>query len=266
MQPVSSSTKIGISFLVLFVLYHAAEYMIVFRDSPAGFFLFQFLFFLAAWRLGHWYAASGLTVWGLPFTARSFKLFLIGIGVGCILYGVPYALALYLGVEVILRVPDGVPLVKSTLPFAFGVLFSSLSEDMLTRGLIYQYYHPKLKPLGLILLSASVYLLNHIYRLTDGPETWLYLFLLGVIFLIPVLFTRNLWLTGGMHWAGNTVFFVTHSVIQTEESRGPLSANALFAGWLLVCIPLLLLLCRRLPQILKSRTSDFSLKPARHES
>lgn len=266
MQSVNSSTKFGVSFLMLFVLYHAAEYMIVFQGSPAGFFLFQLLFFVSAWLLGQAYGANGLANWGLPFVAKSSKLFLMGIGLGCILYAVPYALSLYLGIEFVIRVPAGVPLIKSALPFAFGVLFSSFSEDILTRGLIYRHFNARLKPLGLVLLSASVYVLNHIYRLTDGPEAWMYLFLLGAVFIIPVIFTKNLWLTGGMHWAGNTFFFVTHSVIQTQESSRYLSPNYLFAAWLLVFLPLLGYLCRRLTRPPQTPPAAFFLNPVSHES
>jgi len=54
--------KTSISFIVLFVLYHLAEYMIVFKNHVAGFFIFQFLFFLSAWVLGNWNQKNGSTL------------------------------------------------------------------------------------------------------------------------------------------------------------------------------------------------------------
>lgn len=237
--------KVLVSFIVLFVLYHAAEYMIVFRNNAPGFLGGQALFFLAALLLGHWYRQKGLAAWGLPFSAKLWKPLFTGVLLGVLLYAVPFFVGLAFGIEKVVKVPGATEILTASLPFAFGVLFSSFSEDVLTRGLPYAHLHQKLKVTVLVLLSAAVYLLNHIYRLDDGPAALLYLFLLGVVYIIPVVFTGNLWLTGGMHWAGNVFFFVTHGVIQTEEGNPHFSSNYLFASWLLLAIPLTWLFCKR---------------------
>ena len=229
--------KLILSFVILFLLYHAAEYMILFENDVTGFFIFQTLFFVAAFALGNWYSKEGLAAWGLHFSAKLFKPLFIGILSGIVIYAIPYYLSLAIGIETIIKVPGLSEIVKTSLPFIFGVLFSSFSEDILTRGLIYKHFNHKLKPLYLILLSATVYLLNHIYRLTSGPETILYLFLLGIIFVIPLMQTNRLWFTGGMHWAGNSFFFVSHNAIQMESNNNGLSPNYLFAICLAVFIP-----------------------------
>ncbi|MGB8376554.1 MAG: hypothetical protein WCE57_14640, partial [Salegentibacter sp.] len=46
------STKLAVSFFVLFSFYHLAEYMIIFRNNATGFLIFQLLFFLSAFLLG----------------------------------------------------------------------------------------------------------------------------------------------------------------------------------------------------------------------
>jgi membrane protease YdiL (CAAX protease family) len=237
--------KAGIAFLILFVLYHAAEYMIVFRNNAPGFLGLQALFFGAALLLGNWYRKSGLRAWGLPFRGAVWKPLITGILLGIALYAVPFFVALAFEIEQVVQVPDGTTILKASLPFAFGVLFSSFSEDLLTRSVPYAHFRDKIPVYALVLLSAAVYVLNHIYRLDDGPAALLYLFLLGVVYIIPVVFTGNLWLTGGMHWAGNVFFFVTHSAIQTEERHPYFSSNYLFATWLVLCIPLVWLFCRR---------------------
>lgn len=237
--------KIVVAFVVLFVLYHTAEYFILFQNNAAGFLGGQALFFIAALLLGSWYRKKGLGAWGLPFSGRVWKPLLTGVLLGVALYAVPYTVSLLLGIEQVVKVPDGTTILKAGLPFAFGVLFSSFSEDMLTRGIPYAYFGKRIGVHALVLLSAVVYTLNHIYRLGDGPAALLYLFLLGVVYMIPVVYTGNLWLTGGMHWAGNVFFFVTHSVVGTEEGNGPFSYNYLFATWLVLCIPLLWFFCKR---------------------
>lgn len=237
--------KVLVSFVLLFGLYHAAEYFILFQNNAIGFLSLQVLFFAVAGLLGVWYRRNGLGAWGLPFARSAWPRLLTGVVLGVVLYAVPFLVALAFGIEKVVKVPDGATMVKASLPFAFGVLFSSFSEDVLTRGVPYAHFQNRIKVPLLVLLSASVYVLNHVYRLGDGPDTLLYLFLLGVVYIIPVVFTRSLWLTGGMHWAGNVFFFVTHNVIQTEEAHPAFSYNYLFATWLLLCIPLAWLFCKR---------------------
>jgi hypothetical protein len=103
----------------------------------------------------------------------------------------------------------------------------------------------------LILISALIYLLNHIYRLTEGPEAWCYIFLLGVNFMIPLVLTKNLWFTGSMHWAGNAFFFMTHQVMKTETPAGVMSPNYVFAICLLAFIPLNWLISSRLKPVVR---------------
>lgn len=238
--------RIVVAFVILFALYHAAEYMIVFQNNAAGFLGLQALFFGAALLLGRWYRGNGLKAWRLPFAGGVWKPLLTGVLLGIAVYAVPYFVSLAFGIEQVVKVPDGATIIKATLPFAFGVLFSSFSEDVLTRGLPYAFLHKRMGVYTMVLLSAAVYTLNHIYRLDDGPAALLYLFLLGVVYVIPLVYTGNLWLTGGMHWAGNVFFFATHSVIQTEEHNPHFSSNYLFATWLVLCIPLVWLFCKRM--------------------
>ncbi len=232
------TVKIILAFILLFAFYHLAEYMIMFNNSVAGFFVFQILFFVAAWLLGNWYNKQGFKCWGLPFSKGVLRNILFGIMVGILLYAVPFVISLAIGVEKIVSIPNFSKLIAASLPFIFGVIFSSFSEDVLTRGLVYRFLNKKISTLLLIFISASIYLLNHIYRLGDGLDTLLYLFLLGINFVIPLINTKNLWFTGSMHWAGNSFFFVTHGVIQTESGTGFISANYIFSLWLLVAIPI----------------------------
>ncbi len=232
---ISLNSKAIISFLLLFLLYHLAEYWILFKNNAIGFLGCQFLFFIVAFFLGRWYNGAGLAAWGLRLSGR--KYFFQGVAGGISLYGITFLIALQIGIEKITHVPDFTTMLKGTLPFAFGVLFSSFSEDVFTRGLIYTHLKDKISQHLLMLFSATVYLLNHIYRLNDGPDTLLYLFLLGIVLCIPIIFTKNLWLTGFIHWSGNTFFFITHQMIQTESNEAMVSSNFLFTMFLLAFIP-----------------------------
>ncbi len=229
--------KTSISFIVLFVFYHLAEYMILFKNHIAGFFIFQFLFFLSAWILGNWNQKNGLGFWMLSLSKFKIKYFLIGLILGLILYAVPYIISLFLGIEIISKIPTFVDILKASIPFSFGVLFSSFSEDILTRGTVFRLLNGKAKTASIIIISSLLYLLNHIYRLNDGFETLTYIFLLGVLFVIPLIITKNLWITGFMHWSGNTFFFISHNVIQTKENLNYISPNQIFIIWIIILIP-----------------------------
>lgn len=228
-----------VSFIILFLLYHLAEYMIVFKNNIPGFFIFQLLFFLSAWLLGNWNMNNGLSFWSLPFSKFKMKYFFIGFCLGIILYGIPFILSIALKLENIIKIPDLNMVLKASLPFAFGVLFSSFSEDILTRGAVFSFFKDRVKPLWFIGISALIYLLNHIYRLQDGPDTLTYIFLLGVLFCIPLVISKNLWITGFMHWSGNLFFFISHNVIEVESTESILSPNTIFSLWILILIPVL---------------------------
>lgn len=224
-------------FVLLFILYHAAEYMILFRGSAAGFLAFQALFFVAAWGIARWQFHVGIAAWGLDIHKRFLKHLLLGLGMGVLLYGLTFAISVALDIEKVTLVPSFKAALGPASLFIFGNFFSSLSEDILTRGYVYRHLNGDLSNMWLVLLSAAVFLLNHIYRLGGPVETHLYLFLLGVLLVIPLLVTQRLWFTTGVHWAGNVTFYVTHEIVKTEQGSVPLSSNVILVGVILLMIP-----------------------------
>lgn len=248
---ISKSAKCIIGFLLLFVLYHAAEYFVLFTYNPIGFFSFQLLFFIVAWLLAKWQGFSNLGAWGMDVKKGWLKNLLLGMCMGLALYGGAFAISLWTKSEAIIEVPPLSAIWQQLVLFGFGTFFSSFSEDVLTRGYIYKHIGSKTSPTIFIFISSVIYLLNHIYRLDDGVETLLYIFLLGVLFAIPVVLTKRLWFTGGMHWIGNTTFFYTHSIINVKESNGGLSSNTLFIIYILLFIPVTFLLIRSIKTALQ---------------
>jgi len=239
------SLKIFIGFTVLFLLYHAAAYMIMIENNIPGFFVFQFLFFLSAWLISKWQTGRGLSAWGLAFSPKLGKFLIGGASMGILLYGFSWWVNILSGTEFIQQVPAISNILIQTLPFAFGVIFSSLSEDILTRGYVYFHLHKKFSNLVIIGLSSVIYVFNHIYKLGNGPESWLYLFFLGILFIFPLVITQRLWFTAAMHWAGNTFFFITHQVIDTQSTSKGYLANYLFCLCILMFLPLTYLVIKK---------------------
>ncbi|HEX2532688.1 MAG TPA: CPBP family glutamic-type intramembrane protease [Chitinophagaceae bacterium] len=234
-------------FTILFVLYHSAEYMIIFRNSAAGFLGFQALFFLLAFIIARWQGGKGLGTWGLGVNRYGGLHLVTGILFGLVLYGGSFAAGLFLHAEKLRATPPFSSVVNPFLLYVFGNFFSSFSEDILTRGYVYKHLKGKAPLPAIALLSSLVYVLNHIYRLDDGPATWLYLFALGLLLVLPLLVTGRLWFTGGLHWAGNCLFFYTHELTKTEEGPGLFSFNTLLMAGALLLAPLVYVVCRQLP-------------------
>ncbi|PJJ76463.1 CAAX prenyl protease-like protein [Thermoflavifilum aggregans] len=225
-----------VGFLVLFVLYHLAEYMIMFRNSAPGFLLMQALFFVAAYLIARWQFGKGLAVWGLLKNKNLVKQILVGLCVGATIYGVTFYLSILSGAEHVVQVLDTSSILKSYGLFVFGNFFSSFSEDILTRGYVFSHANQKMNEYIIILLSATIYLFNHIYRLDDGWETYTYLFLLGILLVIPLVKTGQIWTTGCIHWAGNCTFYFTHEVIKSSPGNGIISPNMILSGVMIIFI------------------------------
>src|SRR3954453_17698846 len=156
-----SPLKFITGFICLFLLYHAAEYMIIFKSNPAGFLVFQAFFFAAAWGIARWQFKQGLSAWGLSTKKFFLRHLLLGMMLGVILYGLTYFINLITDVERKVAVPPLSYLTTQLLIFIFGNFFSSFSEDILTRGYLYKHLNGNMSVPVLILVSAAVYLLNH---------------------------------------------------------------------------------------------------------
>ena len=88
-----------------------------------------------------------------------------------------------------------------------------------------------------MLLSSLVYVANHIYRLEDGVQVLLYLFILGVFLVLALMLTKNIWLTLGLHWSGNIVYQLTNNIIRTKPMANGHTQLWLYIGFLLLLIP-----------------------------
>ena len=232
-------------FFILFILYHGAEYMIVFQNSALGFLSFHLAFVMAAYLIGKWQFGKGLQTWGFIIGKKWSIQLLAGCITGVLLYSVTFCIALKSGAEQIQYTPpaDKIPGVFGL--FVFGNFFSSFSEDVLTRAYIHKHFHHRWNAILLTVFSAVVYVLNHIYRLTDGFETISYLFLLGILLFIPFIKTKQIWLTGSIHWAGNCTFYFTHQIWKTTGRATGISPNYIFCLVLMVCIIIAIVLPKK---------------------
>lgn len=243
MQP--NLIKLIAGFIILFLFYHLAEYFVLFNYKPVLFIVIQLIFFLLAWWIARWQGYKGLQAWGLSFQKGWFVQLLIGMLLGIVLYGGCYLLDLRIGNEKITHLPALNEILFPLSLFCFGTLFSSFSEDVLTRGYVVKHLNKRFTPLVILFISAVIYVLNHIYRFNDSWETHAYLFFLGILLCIPLLSTKRLWLTGGLHWMGNTTFYLTHTIIKTETAEKAVSPNAILLILIILMIPIVYFISNR---------------------
>jgi hypothetical protein len=127
-----------------------------------------------------------------------------------------------------------------TLIFALGTLLPSLAEDILTRGYLFAHLQNKFSSALFIFISALVFTLNHIFRLSQ-TDVMVYIFMLGLLLAWCLVYTRSLWLTLGVHWGTNIAyqFFTNIISLKTVKETGYdnyLLAACFFVGWIIVVI------------------------------
>ncbi len=123
-------------FVLLFILYHSAEWMYMKYQSASGFLVFQFLFFLSSLVIAKLQFKEGFAAWG--FVRRGFWKFLLGgMLLGLTLYGTALGLNVWWAVEEVVRWPQ----ISAPLGlFIFGNFLSSISEDILTRAYLFKHW------------------------------------------------------------------------------------------------------------------------------
>jgi hypothetical protein len=252
--------RILAGFLILFLCYHGAEYMILFRNSIPGFFTGTALFLAAAFLIGIIQFGHHFRPWGLAANRTTLLQGCIGLCTGLIVYTTAWLAGVYFQMEVVAAVPDRATFITSGGLLVAGCFFSSLTEDMLTRGFVFAHLRGKIRPAVLVLLSSGIYTLNHIYRLNE-PVYLVFIFLTGISLAIPLLLTRNIAYTIGFHWAGNIVYHLTSNVLRTTEGPNPFSPMVLMILFVAASIPLNLCICSELAKRGKAPASGVALLP-----
>jgi len=240
-----AAAKAVLGFMALFACYHAAEYMMLFQNSPTGFLGLSIVFFVVAWLLAKWQGLPGLTAWGMIFEKKAWDQLGTGLAVGIIVYILFTLSSFALDIDRIKEIPPASVFISQFLLFAFGTFFSSLSEDVLTRGYLYRFFTGKMNGYVLIGLSSLVYLGNHIHRLAEGPAFWSYILIIGIFLMLAMVRTGTIWLTLGLHWAGNIVYHTTHSVMHTVNGHGKFSGQVLYLIFLVALVPITWLITRK---------------------
>lgn len=104
-----------------------------------------------------------------------------------------------------------------TLAFlAFSTFIASTAEDILTRGLVLRAFPQLGQRWIFVVVSAALYVLNHLHRLHQGPVEWIMLFCFGLAYAAALWRTRTLWAAVGLHWGWNLANGLLDTFARTE--------------------------------------------------
>lgn len=224
-----SNTKFLTQFLsgllILFFIYHIAE----FYDSFLLMAITKIGIIPVAWLLAKWQGWKGLGGYGLIGNRSAVYNCIAGLLIAFAFYLLYQGITVAAGWERIQPMPD-IPTVVSMIPqLLFMTLFPSLAEDLLTRGYLFAHLSKKFSSATIIFLSASFFLLNHIWRLNDGADVLIYLFIMGILLAWTVYRTQSLWLAFGLHWGLNIGFEFVQQVLHPAAIDNQPSSNWIYA-------------------------------------
>jgi uncharacterized protein len=162
---------------------------------------------LAAWPLSRWLGWKGYGAYALPWRPAAGWAWLAGC-LALALLGKMVAVAVGLRLGVYTSANGGLAW-SGVAGAALGMLLlgtfiPSLAEDILTRGFWYRAADIRWRRgAAFVLFSATLYVLNHIYRLDRGPLEWAMLLCFGLAYATALWHSGSLWAAVGLHWGWN---------------------------------------------------------------
>lgn len=200
-----SPWQMAVAFIALFAVYQSAEgigALLLGSSAAQGALMLAAL--LLAWPIGRWLLrAKGYAAYGLAWQPRV----PIWIVAGLLLSVIGKAVAIFVG----LRIGAYSPGHEAPTGLTFGAVaftllatfVASTTEDIITRGFWWRVQPIAATAARFVIASALIYVLNHVFRLGNGPAEWFMLACLGVTYAVALARTASLWAAVGLHWGWN---------------------------------------------------------------
>ncbi|HEY0603706.1 MAG TPA: type II CAAX endopeptidase family protein [Herpetosiphonaceae bacterium] len=112
--------------------------------------------------------------------------------------------------------PAGFSWLNFGLVFLVGAIIAPIVEEMLFRGLLYQWLRNHTGAVGAILLSGAIFSVVHVY-----PVILLPLFVVGVVLAAVFEWTRSLWITITLHFFQNALAISVLFLLQAYPELVP---------------------------------------------
>ena len=195
---------------------------------------------LAAWPLSRWLGYRGYAAYALS-GGNGLRWWLPG---GLLLAVLAKFGAVRLGLHMDVYTADttapagAFAALLAALPLLLLSTFvASLAEDILTRGFWYRAAGLRWRSGAVfVLASSAIYVLNHIYRLGNGPQEWLLLFCFGLAYAAALWRSGSLWGAVGLHWGWNLGNGLLAAVMPVSTTNAHAAAGLSIGAHLLMLL------------------------------
>lgn len=222
--------RLAVVFALLFVFYQLPEGLGLrtLQSIPAALALWL-LFMLVAWQCGRMLGFRGFDAWYMT-RPRWAVLLAVCFGLAVLAKALALGAGSALGIYQVLVMHGlaGQALLAAALTALAYTVLPSIAEDIVTRGFLMRALAaPGRRPV-FIVASALLYVLNHIYRLANGPLEWLMLFCFGLAYAAALYYSGSLWAAIGLHWGWNFAgtFADQVAIIDAVPGQGSLVSSA----------------------------------------
>lgn len=178
-----------------------------------------------AWWGSRWLGFDGMRAWYLDAQPGWLRLLALGLVLAIMAKLATLTVGTYAGVYTFAWVDlqPGTALLGTLAFLAFSTFIASTAEDILTRGLVLRAFPQLGQHWMFVVVSAGLYVLNHIYRLHEGPVEWFRLFCFGLAYAAALYRTRTLWAAVGLHWGWNLANGLLDTFARTEVAQPALA-------------------------------------------
>lgn len=163
------------------------------------------LFPFVAWWGSRALGFNGMRAWYLDSQPGWLRLLALGLVLAIAAKFAALAIGTHAGVYAFSWLTDlpGTAQAGALLLLVFTTFIASMAEDIVTRGLVMRAIPALGRHWSFIVISAALFVLNHVYRLHKGPVEWLTLFCFGLAYAAALYRARTLWAAVGLHWGWN---------------------------------------------------------------
>ncbi|UOE94805.1 type II CAAX endopeptidase family protein [Alkalihalobacillus sp. LMS39] len=193
--------------LVVFICLIILSYIPFIVNSTIGFLLTALLFFYLTLKLLKLISINGFHELGL-YRHRKWGSFLIsGVLIGCFFNGVVFVILSVLDIASL----EFVSVQNIILIFLFALFtagFTAFAEELIFRGYIVKILKEHLSWRWIVLIICFLFTLYHLPQWGLPLPYWIRYFIMAVVFTLPFIVTKSLWLSIGIHFGGNFTYYL----------------------------------------------------------
>jgi uncharacterized protein len=238
--PHASLLRRVVAFVTLLALYQAAEGVgghILNSGLAANLFMLSSV--AAAPFLSSWLGWGRLGAYALDLKRGAFTIVLAGLIAAAIAKAVALGVGASFGFYTFGAAAAPPPLSAAMFAIAVAMIVTavpSIAEDILTRGFWLRGAEIKWSGPAFILVSSAIYLLNHVYRLSEGSIEWLRLFAFGLAYAAAAWRWQTLWAAFGLHWGWNLSNALLDAFVRVDAASAQQTALISAAAHLLLSL------------------------------